>query len=154
MGHSIGSPKCWRPKRFPSLREISFVFLCLLEMFKHLDILLGYPTEILWGLELGVSHGHHAHCWWLTKFWDQPFMCIPFPFPVQQICFSLQPLQPWDARRRKFLADVNAGTAWLGLGACVLPARLRGIGGYSEQRLCVPSTHKKTPEPFPPTPQI
>lgn len=37
------------------------------------------------------------------------------------------------------------------LVVCVLPARLRGIGGYSEQRLCVPFTHKKLPEPLPPT---
>lgn len=21
----------------------------------------------------------HTHCWWLTRFWDQLLMCIPFP---------------------------------------------------------------------------
>lgn len=47
MGHSLGSTKCWRFKRAPSLSRISFGFLYLLEMFKHLNILSGYPLDQL-----------------------------------------------------------------------------------------------------------
>lgn len=134
--------------RASSLREISSGFLYLLEMFKHLDILLGYPTEILQNLALGVSQGHRAHCWWLPQFWDQPSMCIPFPCAsTLNLLFPAAP-SAVGCQEEEIPCDVNAGIAWLGLGTCVLPARLSGIGGYSEQRLCVPFTHKNPLNPF------
>lgn len=134
--------------RASSLREISSGFLYLLEMFKHLDILLGYPTEILQNLALGVSQGHRAHCWWLPQFWDQPSMCIPFPCAsTLNLLFPAAP-SAVGCQEEEIPCDVNAGIAWLGLGTCVLPARLSGIGGYSEQRLCVPFPHKNSLNPF------
>lgn len=107
-----------------------------------------------------MSHGHRGPqhtliAGALHNFGTSPSRGSFFPVPGQRVCFFLEPLQLWDARerarRRKFLADIKE-QPWLVV--CVLPARLRGTGGYSEQRLCVPFTHKKTPEPLPPTPQI
>lgn len=160
MGHSLGSTKCWRFKRAPSLSRISFGFLYLLEMFKHLNILSGYPLDQLrscWHLERAmVTMVLSTHSLLVAHMILRPAPHVhPFSLCQRGFFSPLEPFPLWDAkeraRKRKFLADVKAGAALVS-GVCAPCWAERDWGLLRTAALCPLHTQKTPPEPFPPTP--
>lgn len=162
----MGSPKCWRIKKSPSLRKISLIFF----QTSTGDVpASGYPTRMIlldwgrsrWYLGWAVDTVTLGRCSYRIPCtaWGTSISCISLvTLSGQQKCaFFLEPLQLWDAReharKRKFFNDVNAVIALVSGMRAPCQARGEELRFDSEQCLCVRFTHtqkeQRKPEPFP-----